>query len=158
LRLKQKLSGPGYVKSYVKAKMLTHDPGQAAGYQSDPLIFRQIAVNILLDLYDTSTRLLADAGAINTPTLMLTAGSDWVVKPSAAETFFQRLSSPIKRLETFPGFYHAIFHEKDRSLVTAKVREFIVERFQQSPARPSLVDADQKGFTKSEFDRLCGPG
>src|SRR5262245_16748094 len=107
LRLKQKLFGPGYVKSYVKAKMLTHDREQAAGYESDPLIFRQIAVNILLDLYDTSTRLMADAGAINTPTLMLVAGSDWVVKPSAAETFFQRLSSPIKRMETFPGFYHA---------------------------------------------------
>src|SRR5687767_16033408 len=30
LRLKQKFLGPGYVKSYVKAKMLTHDPVQAA--------------------------------------------------------------------------------------------------------------------------------
>src|SRR5688572_4340445 len=64
LRLKQKLFGHGYVKSYVKAKMLTHDPEQAARYQADESIFRQIAVNILLDLHDTSTRLLADAGAI----------------------------------------------------------------------------------------------
>ena len=80
LRLKQKLFGHGYVKSYVKSKMLTHDEEQAAGYQADPMIFRQIAVNILLDLYDTSTRLMADAGAITVPTLMLTAGADWVVK------------------------------------------------------------------------------
>ena len=64
LRLKQKLFGHGYVKSYVKAKMLTHDKEQAAAYQADGLIFRQIAINILLDLYDTSTRLIADAGAI----------------------------------------------------------------------------------------------
>src|SRR5437667_1974526 len=49
LRLRQKLLGPGYVKSYVKARMLTHDPVQAQGYQADELIFRQIAVNILLD-------------------------------------------------------------------------------------------------------------
>ena len=55
--------------------MLTHDPEQAARYDADPLIFRQIAVNILLDLHDTSTRLLADAGAITVPTLMLGAGS-----------------------------------------------------------------------------------
>jgi alpha-beta hydrolase superfamily lysophospholipase/SAM-dependent methyltransferase len=158
LRLKQKLFGPGYVKSYVKANMLTHDREQAAAYQNDRLIFRQIAVNILLDLYDTSTRLMADAGAITTPTLMLVAGSDWVVKPAAAEKFFQRLSSPIKRMETLPGFYHAIFHEQNRSLVVAKIREFITERFQQPLARPSLLEADRKGFTKSEFDRLCGPG
>ncbi len=32
LRLKQKFLGPGFVKSYVKAKMLTHDPVQAARY------------------------------------------------------------------------------------------------------------------------------
>ena len=71
LRLRQRLFGPGYVKSYVKAHLLTHDAAEAARYAADPLIFRQIAVNILLDLYDTSTRLLADAGAITVPTLML---------------------------------------------------------------------------------------
>jgi alpha-beta hydrolase superfamily lysophospholipase len=91
LRLKQKLFGPGYVKSYVKAKMLTHDAEQAADYEADGQIFRQIAVNILLDLHDTGTRLLADAAAITTPTLLLTADADWVVKSSAQHTFFERL-------------------------------------------------------------------
>src|SRR5205085_6129106 len=61
LRMRQKLLGPGYIKSYVKARMLTHDPAEAERYHADKLIFRQIAVNILLDLHDTSTRLLADA-------------------------------------------------------------------------------------------------
>jgi len=92
LRLKQKLFGHAYVKSYVKAKMLTHDREQAAAYKADPMIFRQIAVNILLDLFDTSTRLMADAGAITTPTLLFLADADWVVKKSAQETFFNRLS------------------------------------------------------------------
>jgi len=35
---------------------------QVAQYETDTLIFRQIAVNVLLDLHDTATRLLADAG------------------------------------------------------------------------------------------------
>src|SRR5437764_11977516 len=34
LRLKQKFIGPGFVKSYVKAKMLTHDPDAAARIQA----------------------------------------------------------------------------------------------------------------------------
>ena len=34
LRLRQKLFGHGYVKSYVKAKMLTHDAEQACCLQS----------------------------------------------------------------------------------------------------------------------------
>ncbi|MGD1083457.1 MAG: bifunctional alpha/beta hydrolase/class I SAM-dependent methyltransferase [Verrucomicrobiota bacterium] len=158
LRLRQKLFGRGYVKSYVKSKMLTHDAEQAAAYQADPLIFRQIAVNILLDLYDTSTRLMADAGAITVPTLMLTAGADWVVKPSAQQAFFDRLSSPVKRLEMLPGFHHAVFHETNRQLVVSKTREFIVECFARPPRPLSLLDADKRGFTKDEYDRLRAPG
>src|SRR5437868_557736 len=61
LRLRQKFLGPGYVKSYVKASMLTHDAHEAERYHADKLIFRQIAVNLLLDLHDSSTRLPADA-------------------------------------------------------------------------------------------------
>src|SRR5437660_4978627 len=39
LRMKQKLFGPGQVKSYVKSKLLTRDQEQAAQYDADPLIF-----------------------------------------------------------------------------------------------------------------------
>src|SRR5207237_1107793 len=49
---------PQFVKSYVKSKMLTHDREQAARYDSDSFIFRQIAVNVLLDLHDTAKRLV----------------------------------------------------------------------------------------------------
>ena len=158
LRLRQKLLGPGYVQSYVKARMLTHDAEQARRYDADPLISRQIAVNILLDLFDTSTRLLADAGAITVPTLMLAAGSDWVVKPSAHQEFFRKLSSPVKQMEIFPGFYHAVFHEKGREALIEKVRGFIQERFSLPPERASLLDADKGGYTRQEYDRLRQPG
>jgi len=157
LRLKQKLFGHGYVKSYVKAKMLTHDPDQAAKYQADDLIFRQIAVNILLDLHDTSSRLLADAGAIHVPLLMLGSGSDWVVKLSAQQEFFNRISSAVKEMEVYPDFYHAIFHEKDRHLPIERARKFILEMFRDVPARASLLDADKQGFTKAEYERLTQP-
>jgi len=157
LRLKQKLLGKGVVKSYVKAKMLTHDPWQAEAYKADPLIFRQIAVNILLDLQDTSTRLMADAGAITVPTLMLAAGSDWVVKVSAQREFYERLGSPIKQLELFPGYYHAIFHEADRQRVVDRVRAFVRDCFTRPADRIGLLEADQGGFTRTEYDLLRCP-
>jgi alpha-beta hydrolase superfamily lysophospholipase len=154
LRLKQKFLGPGYVKSYVKAKMLTHDPVQAALYDADPLIFRQIAVNVLIALHDAGTRLLADAGAINVPTMMLSAGRDWVVSLDAQRKFFNGLSSPVKRMHVFPAAYHAIFHEKERAQVIDRAREFILERFAAPPAPPSLLDADKFGHTWEEYERL----
>lgn len=154
LRLKQKFIGPGYVKSYVKAKMLTHDAEQAAQYAADPLIFRQIAVNVLIALHDAGTRLLADAGAIQVPTLMLSAGRDWVVSAKAQREFFNRLSSPIKRMHVFPAAYHALFHECERAQVADRVRDFVRERFTAPPAKSSLLDADKYGHTWEEFERL----
>ena len=154
LRLKQRFLGPGFVKSYVKARMLTHDPVQAARYNADPLIFRQIAVNVLIDLHDLGTRLLADAGAINLPSLILAAGRDWVVRPEAQRVFFNALSSPVKRMHVFPAAYHAIFHEKERAQVVERSREFIIERFTERPVAPSLLNADKFGYTWEEYERL----
>lgn len=154
LRLKQKFLKPGFVKSYVKARMLTHDPKQAAQYDADPLIFRQIAVNVLIGLHDAGTRLLADAGAIHVPTLMLSAGRDWVVSVKAQREFFNGLSSPIKRMHVFPAAYHALFHERERIQVIDRVRAFVEERFANSTTPTSLLEADKFGHTWEEFERL----
>ncbi len=154
LRLKQKFSRGGYVQSYVKSKMLTHDAGQAAQYDADPLIFRQIAINVLIDAHDTGQRLLADAGAIQTPTLMLGAGRDWVVSLKAQHEFFGRLTSPIKEMEIYPDAYHALFHERDRHRMVERVRKFINERFAQRIVTPSLLHADRTGHTWNEYERL----
>src|SRR5436190_12069334 len=151
LRLKQKFIGPGLVKSYVKAKMLTHDPEQAAQYDADPLIFRQIAINVLIDLHDAGTRLLADAGAIHVPTLVLSAGRDWVVSLKAQREFFNGLSSPVKRMHVFPAAFHALFHEEERAQVVDRVREFITERFTAPAVASSLLDADKFGYTWEEY-------
>ena len=140
------------------ATMLTHDPEQAARYRADTAIFPQIAVHILLDLYDTATRLIADAGAITVPTLLLGAGSDWVVKLSAQRRFFERLSSPVKSMAVLPGFYHAIFHEKDRRIVVDLVREFVFDCFSKPIMIPSLLDSNKSGYTWREYERIKNNG
>jgi len=158
LRMREKLFGPGQVKSYVKSKLLTRDQEQAAQYDADPLIFRQIAVNVLLELKDTADRLVADAGAIQTPTLMIGAGHDWVVSLKAQREFFNRLSSPLKEMEIYPAAYHAIFHDQDRHLVVHRVRKFVRERFAEPVTQPSLLNADQAGYTRDEYERLKSRG
>jgi alpha-beta hydrolase superfamily lysophospholipase/SAM-dependent methyltransferase len=160
LRLLQSVRGEGrsFVKSYVRSSMLTHDPEQARRYDDDPLIARSIAVNVLLDLHDTSSRLMADAGAIRLPTLLLAAGkSDWVVRLGAQQKFYDRLGSPVKRMRVFDGMHHDILHEVDREQVLAEIRAFAEQMFEQQPATAPLVDADRSGYTKEEYDRLRQP-
>jgi alpha-beta hydrolase superfamily lysophospholipase len=138
LRLKTALFGPSFVKSYVKASMLTHDPEQQKSYDQDPLITRSIAVNVLIDLFDVSKRLLEDAGAIRVPTLLLTSGSDWVVGKGEQRTFFDRLGSPVKAMEEYPGFYHALFHERGREIPIARARQFLLDAVDRPSGRGSL--------------------
>jgi alpha-beta hydrolase superfamily lysophospholipase/SAM-dependent methyltransferase len=157
LRVKEMIFGPGYVRSYVKSHMLTHDPEQARLHAEDDQIFRQIAVNILLDLHDTGARLAEDAGAIRVPTLMFAGGADWVVDNAIQERFMQCLGATDKTLNLLPGFNHAIFHETDRRLVTDQIRVFVTRLFAVPPAvRPSLIAADKAGYTKTEYDSLLG--
>lgn len=157
LRLKEKFFGPGIVKSYVKSRVLTHDPAEASAYDSDAAIFREISVKILLDLFDTSTRLLDDAGAITTPTLILAASNDWVVQLSAQQLFYKRLGSSIKQFELLKGFYHAIFHELDRRLAVEKTRAFLLDCFARPVDRSPLLHADRGGPTRTEYDLLRCP-
>ncbi len=151
LRLLQRFKAKANISSYVKAKMLTHDPEQIQSYDEDELITKNIAVNVLLGLHDLSTRIVADAGAITTPTLIVSAGSDWVVKNSEQTKFFKGLSSSVKEMEIYNGFFHAIFAEKDREQPISKARDFINEAFGQSVDRSHLLKADQRGYTREEY-------
>ena len=149
-----RLFRPRFVKSYVKSRMLTHDREQAARYDADSLLFREIAVNVLLGLHDTAKRLLADAGAIQTPTLMIGAGRDWVVSLTAQQRFFDGLSSSIKQMHVFRNAYHAIFHEKGRETVVDLVRAFVRDRFAEPPIAPLPLKADKNGYTWREYEHL----
>ena len=152
-----RMFGNFHVNSYVKANALTHDPERIASYQSDPLIRRPISARILLALYSTADRIIADAAAIQVPTQLLISGSDFVVHRKPQEDFFDRLASRVKEKHIFAGFYHDTMGEKDRRLPLQKARAFIVEHFTRPYTRHSLIEADQAGYTRDEFGALQEP-
>lgn len=157
LQLMKAFRGTFFVNSYVKAKYLTHDPERIASYESDPLISRPIAVNILLSLYETANRLIADAKAIETPTQLLISGSDWVVHKKPQHDFFDQLGSSVKEQFVLDGFYHDTFGEKERHLAINKAREFITRLYANPLSYPSLLRTDQSGYTRKEYDSLTQP-
>ncbi|ATU90457.1 bifunctional alpha/beta hydrolase/class I SAM-dependent methyltransferase [Phyllobacterium zundukense] len=157
IRLWQKLKGQFFVNSYVKAKFLTHDPERIASFESDPLITRPIASNILLDLYDTAERIVDDARAIIVPTQLLISGSDWVVRHAPQHRFYENLAHPLKERHVLKGFFHDTLGEKDRAIAIAHARRFIADRFAAEPAILDVTSADETGFTRDEQDRLSSP-
>lgn len=157
LKLLQALRGHFYVNSYVKAKLLTHDPQRVASFDSDPLVSRAISVKILIQLFEAGKRIVADAGAITTPTQLLISGKDWVVHHTPQHRFYENLSSPIKERHVLEGFFHDTLGERDRTQATDRIRAFIERCFATPQHTPCLLDADQVGYTRAEVDRLETP-
>ena len=157
ISLWQKLKGQFFVNSYVKAKFLTHDPERIASFENDPLITRPIASNILLDLYDTAERVVADARAIIVPTQLLISGSDWVVRHAPQHRFYENLAHPLKERHVLKGFFHDTLGERERAIPIAHMRRFLTERFAKAPAELDVTNADATGYTRDEADRLSSP-
>ena len=157
LALQYKLRGNFFVNSYVKAKFLTHDPDRIRSYETDPLITRAISVRILLALYEAGERVVADAQAIRLPTQLLISGSDWVVHRGPQDEFYERLGSAVKERYVLEGFYHDTLGERDRAGAIGKIRDFIGRMFSAPAAEVSLLDADQRGYTRDEELRLAQP-
>jgi alpha-beta hydrolase superfamily lysophospholipase len=157
LRLAQRLGVMTSVPSYVKARVLTHDPAQQTRHEQDELITHAISTRVLIDLHDTATRLIEDAAAIEVPSLVLVAGSDWVVKRSAQKMFFERLGSPVKHLEKLTGSFHDVYHELNPDRALRVTRDFIEASFVGRAAVAPLLNADERGYTFDEYRRLSRP-
>lgn len=157
LSLMQGLRGNFFVNSYVKSRFLTHDVQRQDSYDADPLISRSISVNVLLDLYKTAPRIIADAQAITAPTLLLISEKDWVVHHGPQHEFFSRLGSPTKEKHVLPGFLHDTFGELDRQVAIDTTRNFILGQFAAPPFRPDLRTADKHGATYDEALSLARP-
>ena len=157
LNLLYKLRGNFFITSYVKARFLTHDTERVRSYDTDPLITRNISVRVLLGLYDAADRVVPDAQAITLPTQVLVSGNDWVVHQGPQRQFYNNLGSSVKELVELPGFLHDTLGEKDRHLAFDKIRAFIT-RCEATPAKPpSLLDADQHGYTHDEAAKNAQP-
>ncbi len=143
LRLMQNFRGMFYVNSYVKGKYLTHDPQRVASFSQDKLITRQIAVNILLDLYKTAERIVTDSSAITLPTQVLISGDDFVVHAEPQKRFYQGLRSSIKEQHILPGFYHDTLGEKDREIAFEKMKLFISRLYDAAPYSFDYSHEDQ---------------
>jgi alpha-beta hydrolase superfamily lysophospholipase len=147
-----------FVNSYVKSRFLTHDPVRQASYDADPLITRAISVNILLELYEVSERLVRDAGAITVPTLLLSSGADFVVKREPQLEFFRGLGSAYKEFHNLSGFYHDTLGEVERERAFAPLRTFIARCFSGPMWNATrLLRADKSGHTFDEYRALQAP-
>ena len=142
------------IKSYVRGTWLTRDPAEQAAYDADCTISKDISARILVELFDSSARVIEDAAVMTPPLLLLSAGDDSVVENEAHERFFLRYGGAKKEHLALPGARHAVFHDLCRAEVCGAIRSFV----QSCPdGAPASSRGDERGPTKYEFDTLQQP-
>lgn len=157
LKLLQRIRGLFYVNSYVKGNYLSHDPQRISSFAQDKLITRQIAVNILLELYKTAERIVADAAAITLPTQLLISGDDFVVHAKPQKQFYAGLRSAVKEQHILPGFYHDTLGEKNRSLAFDKMKGFIDQLYKAKPYVFDYTHEDRWSPSADAYRALQAP-
>lgn len=80
-------------------------------YNSVPLITPNLPEKQLTPLLETAQRVLEDAQYITTPTLILSAEKDYVVKRKIQGDFYAKLASPLKKIVLLKDFYHGVLYE-----------------------------------------------
>lgn len=143
-----------YVSSYVKGELLSHDPLRIEEYNTDKTITKPISVGMLVDLYDTSKRIVADAYAIETPVLMLVSGNDWVVEKEPQYAFFAKLPSKCKELHEIPNFYHDTLGEAHREVAFDYIRNFIEKIENETLEKNNLTTPNTHHFSYMELNDL----
>jgi len=153
-RLMLKVKPDATIKSYVKGTWLTRDEAEQRTYDADTTISKDISARILVELFDSAQRVIADAAVMTQPLLLISAGDDSVVKNTAHERFFLRSGAKVKEHISLPHARHAVFHDLCREEVCAAIRKFVQA---QPDGVPASSHGDERGPTKYEHDTLRQP-
>lgn len=142
------------IKSYVKSKFLTHNVEEQKKYDSDELITPNIPARQLTTLLDTAQRVVNDAYLMKLPTLVISAGKDYVVDSRVQGDFYANLSSDTKRFVEFENFYHGVLYEEGYDKVIDEIGDFMEKCFQRKPEKRI---EDLVKLTKKEQEKIaCG--
>ncbi|WP_198552827.1 bifunctional alpha/beta hydrolase/class I SAM-dependent methyltransferase [Psychromonas sp. Urea-02u-13] len=144
------------ITSYVKSKYLTHDKSEQQKYDSDDLITPHIPARQLTTLLETGERIVNDAAMITVPTLVLSAGKDYVVDSKVQGDFYARLSSENKRFVLLEHFFHGVLYEENAQTAIDEIAQFAEQSFtlSQPCQRQQLIKIAQQECDQISYGTL----
>jgi alpha-beta hydrolase superfamily lysophospholipase len=116
------------LKSDAPSTWMTRDPAMQQMHRSDGLRHNRISAPLFFGMVEGGEMLLARAGEIKVPFLMLIGGQDPVISPSSGRDFFDRLGSADKTLYLYPKMLHEPLNELGREQVFEDVARWLDAR------------------------------
>ena len=123
------------VSNGLDARYLSHDGQVVSKYLADPLVHNKISARLGRFIAAAGPATVAAAARWRTPTLLMYAGADRLVKPAGSRAFAQTAAdSPAVKPGTvtakcFDGLYHELFNEVDAAPVFDTLKAWLDARF-----------------------------
>lgn len=158
LKLLSRFTTHQFVTSYVRSQLLTRDVKAAKAYDGDALITKKIGVNVLVTLFETSERCFKRLADFEVPVLLLSAGSDYIVKNKHHDVFIKNISSTTKQHIVLDDFRHAILFEKEQEKFVKPCKAFIAKVFLHQEKQLPAVIPKARLHTQLEYKQLIDKG
>jgi alpha-beta hydrolase superfamily lysophospholipase len=104
----------------LKSQDVSRNPDVWAGLDSDPLIHHVATPRWFNEVNAAQARIIAAAGKLKAPTLMLVAGDDRIVSTDVALEFAQAVG-PLVEVKRYEGLFHELFLEPEREQVISDI-------------------------------------
>jgi alpha-beta hydrolase superfamily lysophospholipase len=115
---------PNQIDPYI----LTHDKKVCEKYAKDPMVFKTTTARWVTEFTAKGDELLANAGKLKVPTLLMLAGADKLVNTEASKEFAKRVTEKDFQLKTYDGLYHELFNEVEKEKVFQDVDAWLKPR------------------------------
>jgi alpha-beta hydrolase superfamily lysophospholipase len=89
-----------------------HDVTVLDAYDADPLVYKKITIGLTAVFLDANAEILARAGEIRVPLLVMHGEDDIVALPEGSKRLAAGVHGDVT-LKLWPGLYHFIHHEPD---------------------------------------------
>jgi alpha-beta hydrolase superfamily lysophospholipase len=107
---------------------LSRDLVHLASFPHPELAHRRISARMFFGLRTAGKRVLAEAGRVRTPLLLLHGDDDPITSHRATCEFFERVASADKTLRIYPGVRHEMHNDLDRASVLQVAGDWIEAR------------------------------
>jgi alpha-beta hydrolase superfamily lysophospholipase len=113
------------VPNSLDVRTLSRDPAVVEAYQADPLVHDRISARLGAVTMGQGEALIARAGELRVPFLLLQGAEDGLVDPQGSERFFAGATVPGSAFKLYPGLYHEIFNEPEQARVYQDILDWL---------------------------------
>ena len=105
---------------------LSRDPETVAAYNADPLVHQgKMTARLGAETIATLESFSKQASQLRLPILIMHGGADKITDPQGSQWLYETVSSAVKTVKIYEGYYHEIFNDLGREQVLADVETWL---------------------------------